>query len=101
PAVEQFESLAEDVRTIVGGETKISYAANWSEYGAHHVDGAGQEIRFPLDRLLAHPEIDFVGVDYYAPLADWRDGGTHLDAALTDSIHDRAYLAANLRGGEF
>src|SRR5690606_29617099 len=35
PAVSQLESLAEDVRSIVGSTTKISYAANWSEYGAH------------------------------------------------------------------
>jgi hypothetical protein len=101
PAVSQLESLAEDVRSIVGSTTKISYAANWSEYGAHNVDGEGQEVRFPLDPLWAHEDIDFVAIDYYAPLADWRDGGTHLDAALTDSIHDRGYLRANLRAGEF
>jgi hypothetical protein len=98
PAVVQLESLAKNVRAIVGGETKISYAANWSEYGAH-VAGEG-EVRFPLDPLWAHEDIDFVGIDYYAPLADWRDG-THLDAAVTDSVHDRDYLRANLRAGEF
>jgi hypothetical protein len=98
PAVVQLESLAEDVRAILGGETKISYAANWSEYGAHVVDDS--ELRFPLDPLWAHEDIDFVGIDYYAPLADWRDG-THLDGETAGSIHDRDYLRANLRAGEF
>ena len=41
-----------------------------------------------------------IGIDYYAPLADWRDGADHLDRVLTDNTYDRAYLAANLRGGE-
>ena len=31
------------------------------------------EVRFPLDPLWASPAIDAVGIDYYAPLADWRD----------------------------
>ena len=41
-----------------------------------------------------------VGIDYYAPLADWRDGATHLDRAIANSTYDPAYLAGNLRGGE-
>src|SRR5690606_13739657 len=98
PAVVQLESLAEDVRAILGGTTKISYAANWSEYGAH-VAGEG-ELRFPVDPLWAHADIDFVGIDYYAPLAAWRDGA-HLDGGTAGSIHDRDYLRANLRAGEF
>src|SRR4029079_3912064 len=46
------------------------------------------------------PDIDVVGIDYYAPLADWRDGADHLDRALTNSIYDRDYLAGNLKRGE-
>lgn len=46
-------------------------------------------------------EIDFVGIDWYAPLSDWRDGTAHADAiAGWSSIHDPAYLAANVEGGE-
>ena len=101
PAVSEFIALAADVRSVVGPATKISYAANWSEYGAHVLDGEANEVRFPLDPLWASDDIDFVAIDYYAPLADWREGGTHLDASLAQSIHDRDYLAANLRGGEF
>ena len=37
------------------------------------------EVRFPLDRSGPSPTIDVVGIDYYAPLADWRDGAAHLD----------------------
>ena len=40
------------------------------------------EVRFPLDALWASPAIDAIGIDYYAPLADWRDGGGHLDATV-------------------
>lgn len=44
--------------------------------------------------------IDAIGIDYYAPLSDWRDGAYHLDRALTDSIYDRDYLGGNLSAGE-
>lgn len=101
PAVSELIALAEDVREVLGPETKISYSANWSEYGAHVLDPQAQEVRFPLDPLWASNAIDFVGIDYYAPLADWRDGATHLDAELAESIHDPEYLRGNVRGGEF
>ena len=57
-------------------------------------------MRFPLDPLWASSAIDVVGIDYYAPLADWRDGAAHLDRAIASSTYDPAYLAGNLRGGE-
>ncbi len=100
PAVNELVSLASETREILGGETKISYAANWSEYGAHVVDAVADEVRFPLDPLWASPDIDFVGIDYYAPLSDWRDGNAHLDAALAKTIYDRDYLRGNLHAGE-
>ncbi len=46
-------------------------------------------------------DIDFVGIDNYLPLADWRDGDDHLDAATWDSGRDAAYLGANIAGGEY
>src|SRR5690606_18422661 len=70
------------------------------EHGAHVVDNMAQEVRFPLDALWASPAIDAVGVDYYAPLADWRGTAGELDRALTETIYSPAYLAGNLRGGE-
>jgi hypothetical protein len=100
PAVAALTTLAADVKAILGAPTVIAYGADWTEYGAHVVDGAANEVRFPLDALWSSPAIDAVGIDYYAPLADWRDTAGHLDRALTSSIYDRDYLAANLSGGE-
>ncbi|QIB35102.1 baseplate multidomain protein megatron [Ancylobacter pratisalsi] len=99
PAVSAFAALATDVKAIVGAGTKVGYAADWTEYGSHALDG-GTELRFPLDPLWASPAIDFIGIDWYAPVADWRDGDAHLDAASFASGYDRAYLAGNVRGGE-
>ena len=46
-------------------------------------------------------DIDFVGIDWYAPLSDWRDGEAHLDAqAGAPSIYDRSYLGDQVEGGE-
>jgi hypothetical protein len=100
PAVSQLTTLAEDVKALLGSGTIVTYAADWTEYGAHVVDAAAQEVRFPLDALWASPAIDAVGIDYYAPLADWRDDATHLDRALAQSPYDRTYLADNLARGE-
>ncbi|HEX2552061.1 MAG TPA: glycoside hydrolase/phage tail family protein [Microvirga sp.] len=99
PAVERLMQLAADVRAVVGPDTRITYAADWTEYGAHVRDG-GDEIRFPLDPLWAHPAIDAVGIDYYPPIADWRDGPDHLDRAEARSPYDRDYLRARLASGE-
>ena len=74
PFVEQLVELAADVRTVVGGQTKLTYGADWSEYfGYHPQDGSG-DVFFHLDPLWASPAIDAVGIDNYMPLADWRDG---------------------------
>ena len=99
PAVAALRSLAGDLRSVLGPGTKLVYAADWTEYGAH-VLGGGSEIRFPLDPLFADPAIDAVGIDYYPPIADWRDGGQHLDAASSRTGRDVAYLRANLAAGE-
>jgi hypothetical protein len=100
PAVDALAGIAADVRDVLGPDTRILYGADWTEYGAHVVDEEADEVRFPLDPLWASPAIDAVGIDYYAPLSDWRDGAAHLDRALTDTIYDTDYLAANLRRGE-
>ena len=56
---------------------------------------------FHLDPLWADPEIDFIGIDNYMPLSDWRDGFEHADAAEGwPAIYDRAYLQGNIAGGE-
>lgn len=97
PAVQALRVLAGEVRTILGPAVKISYAADWTEYGAYSADG---NLYFPLDALWADAAVDFVGIDNYAPLSDWRDGDAHADAGF-GSVHNLAYLAGNVAGGEF
>lgn len=99
PAAGAFAALAGEVKAIVGAGTKVGYAADWTEYGAH-VRGGGAELRFPLDPLWASASLDFIGVDWYPPLADWRDGDAHLDAQAHESGYDLGYLGGNLRAGE-
>lgn len=98
PAVAELVRLATDVRGILPAATRISYAADWSEYAGYD-DGAGNRY-FHLDPLWAHPHVDFVGVDNYLPLSDWRDGEDHADAAW-GTIYDLDYLKANVAGGEY
>ena len=99
PAVAKLRSLAAEVRGVVGSATKLGYAADWSEYFGHQ-PGDGHAA-FHLDPLWADPNIDFVGVDWYPPVTDWREGETHLDAAAGFlGPHDPAYLRAGLTGGE-
>lgn len=96
PAVAALRQLAADVRAILGPSVRISYAADWSEYlGLRN----GAEVLFHLDPLWADANIDFIGIDNYMPLADWRDGEDHADAGW-GSIHNPDYLRANIAGGE-
>ena len=68
-----LKTLAANVRSVVGAGTAISYAADWSEYFGHQpADGSG-DVYFHLDPLWADANIDFVGIDVYHPLTDWRD----------------------------
>ena len=97
PAVDELRALAADVRAILGAGCKISYAADWSEYGAYSAPNG--DLRFPLDPLWADDAIDFIGIDNYMPLSDWRDGEDHADAAY-GSIYAQDYLKSNIEGGE-
>jgi hypothetical protein len=100
PAVQAYRDLAAAIRAILGSGTKISYAADWSEYFGHHpADGSG-DVFFHLDPLWADANVDFIGIDNYIPLSDWRDGFDHADATLAPAIYDRAYLQSNISGGE-
>ncbi|MFY0312353.1 glycoside hydrolase/phage tail family protein [Leisingera sp. D0M16] len=99
PAVEALRSLAAEVRLLLGAETKIGYAADWSEYWGYQSPEGDRY--FHLDPLWADPEIDFVGIDNYMPLSDWREGEDHLDARSgVPAIYDLDYLRSNVEGGE-
>lgn len=97
PAVEQLRMLAAEVRTILGPEVKIGYAADWSEYGAYQSAEGG--LWFPLDPFWADETVDFVGIDNYLPLSDWRDDTDQADADW-GSIYNLGYLMANVQGGK-
>ncbi|AJE46412.1 baseplate multidomain protein megatron [Celeribacter indicus] len=98
PAVAALIALAADVRAILGPACRIGYAADWSEYFGCHRDG---DVHFHLDPLWADGNIDFIGIDNYMPLSDWREGEAHADAAAGwGSVYDLDYLRANIEGGE-
>jgi Gene Transfer Agent (GTA)-like protein/putative tail protein len=100
PVVAELVALAADVRTLLPS-AKLSYGADWSEYfGYQPADGTG-DVLFHLDPLWSSPNIDFIGIDNYFPLADWRDGAAHLDRiAGHRSTYSLSYLEANIEGGE-
>lgn len=99
PFVRALCDLAADVRSILGAQCCIGYAADWSEYFGHQpADGSGDVI-FNLDPLWANDAIDFVGIDNYMPLSDWRDGHKHADSSV-GSIYSLEYLRGNVAGGE-
>jgi hypothetical protein len=97
PAVTALVALAADVRALLGAAVKIGYAADWSEYWGH-APGNGDRL-FQLDPLWGDVNIDFVGIDNYMPLSDWRDDPGHTDE-VWGAIHDLGYLRANIEGGE-
>jgi hypothetical protein len=100
PVVEKLVGLAADVKTLLPS-AKLSYGADWSEYfGYQPADGTG-DVFFHLDPLWSSPDIGFIGIDNYFPLADWRDGASHLDRlAGRLSPYSMSYLQTNIEGGE-
>jgi hypothetical protein len=96
PSVAALRALAADVRTILGPTTKISYAADWSEYFGYHADS---NVYFHLDPLWSDPNVDFIGIDNYMPLSDWRGTPDEADASA-GAIYNLSYLAGNVAGGE-
>ncbi|MFZ1471130.1 MAG: glycoside hydrolase TIM-barrel-like domain-containing protein [Paracoccaceae bacterium] len=96
PVVSALVQLAQDVRVILGPDCKISYAADWSEYGSYQADG---NLYFHLDPLWGSPDIDFIGIDNYMPLSDWRDEEGHADQDW-GSVYNLDYLRANVASGE-
>ena len=97
PSVAALRALAADVREILGQQTKISYAADWSEYFGYNSPEGNRY--FHLDPLWADDNIDFIGIDNYMPLSDWRDGASNADKEWS-SIYYLQYLKANVAGGE-
>ncbi len=97
PAVAALIALAAEVRAILGPETKLTYAADWSEYFGY-ITPEGDRF-FHLDPLWSDDNIDAIGIDNYMPISDWRDGEDHADAPW-GTIYALDYLRANIEGGE-
>jgi hypothetical protein len=101
PFVQALVALAADVKSVLGASTKVTYAADWSEYFGHRPTDSSGDLYFHLDPLWASAGIDAIGIDLYWPLADWRDGRGHLDyLAGARSPYEVGYLAGNVAGGE-
>jgi len=97
PAVVALRALAAEIRALLGPDTKITYAADWSEYFGY-ITSEGDRF-FHLDPLWADANIDAISIDNYMPLSDWRDGTDHADAGW-GSVYNLDYLTANVAGGE-
>jgi hypothetical protein len=101
PGVEKLNTLIDDVRAYIGSGTRLSYGADWSEYHSHRPGDGSGDVYFHLDPIWANPNVDFVGVDNYLPISDWREGENHLDLFEGwRSIYDVGYLEARIEGGE-
>ena len=98
PSVAHLKQAAQNIKAILP-DTKLSYGANWDEYGGY---GRGEERTHyhHLDPLWIDPNVDFVGINYYMPLADWRDEHGHLDSIDNPSVYDLDYLRRNIHSGE-
>lgn len=100
PFVEALCALAAEVKLMLPG-VKVSYAADWTEYGAFVPHDGSGDVLFPLDALWGHEAVDFIGIDWYPPTGDWREGETHLDTlAGYVGPDDVDYLASQIVGGE-
>lgn len=73
PAVQRLIGLAEQVRSLLGPSTFITYGADWSEYSGYQPPNGSGDFHFHLDELWASSAISAVGIDNYLPLADFRD----------------------------
>ncbi|WP_162265110.1 baseplate multidomain protein megatron [Polycladidibacter stylochi] len=95
PFVNALKDLLRQAREIVGpsSQTKLSYAADWSEYAAHQPEAG--TLQFPLDPLWADENLDFIAIDNYLPLSDIRD-----DAGAFAAYHIPT-LKSQICGGEY
>lgn len=101
PFVDALVDLASDVSGVLPSSS-ISYAADWSEYHSHRPSSG--DVFFNMDSLWSSAAIDFIGIDNYLPLSDWREGSEHIDydaAQGHTSIYVLDYLKSNIEGGEY
>ena len=124
PGVNALVELLEDVRALFDSygltSVKLSYAADWSEYHSHRPSDGSNDVYFNMDALWGHADCDYVAIDNYLPISDWRrktttqeDFGTGtIDAYNVSgtfassgfpqgtSLYDPDYLEGQIEGGE-
>ena len=109
PFVDGLVSLAAEVATLLPS-AKLSYAADWSEYHSYRPSDGSGDVLFNMDKLWSNSNIDFIGIDNYLPISDWRDGIDHEDYGTGndtygnskgESIYDLDYLKGQIEGGEY
>jgi hypothetical protein len=66
PAVAALKELAADVRAILGPQTKIGYAADWSEYFGYRPGNGSGDLWYHLDDLWGDPAIDLFAGELFA-----------------------------------
>ncbi len=85
-------------KAILGSGTPVTYGADWTEYGAHVVDAEAQRGALSARSAVGVARISTRSASTITRRC--RTGATaraHLDRALSSSIHDRDYLAAQSR----
>ena len=100
PAVAQYRALAAECRALVGPGVALSYAADWSEYSGHRPGDGSGDVIFHLDPLWADGAINYVAIDWYPPLGDWREGDGGIDGEAFGGPDDADYLAMQVAGGD-
>lgn len=101
-AIDQLVYVATQCAGFFDAGIKVGYAADWTEYNNYRAPDGSGDIFFNLDPLWANGNIHFVGINWYAPMSDWREGLSHTDAvAGAADIYDLTYLKGNIEGGEF
>ena len=124
PGVNALADLFADVRSIfdTAGLTGVllSYAADWSEYQSHRPQDGSNDVYFNMDAIWGLADCDYIAIDNYFPLSDFRDGTSHADFGTgtvdtynitsgpfqtagfpkATSIYDQDYLRGQVEGGE-
>ena len=72
PFVTALVALAADVKDVVGGGTKVTYGADWTEFVPHNPGDGSGDLHFHLDPLWTSSDIAAVGIDVYWPLSRGR-----------------------------
>ena len=109
PFVDGLVDLAAEVAKLLPS-AQLGYAADWSEYHSYRPDDGSNDVLFNMDTLWSDSNIDFIGIDNYLPLSDWRDGIAHDDYGTGNdsygnpkgqSLYDLDYLKGQIEGGEY